>query len=138
MRKYYLPKSVATALPYIGSSPLNEKVIRYSDVLLMNAEACLNTGDAEGLQNLNMVIERAYGNASHNLASYSLSDVKLQRRLELATEGWDRFTDLVRWGDAATALAFKNFTVNRDELLPIPQSEIDLVGNGVLTQNPGY
>lgn len=138
-RKYYIPKNVALGLTNIASSPLNEKILRYSDVLLMNAEACLVTGDAEGLQNLNMVIQRAYGgDPSHNLTSYTLADVKLQKRLEFATEGWDRFTDLVRWGDADSVLAFKHFTPGRDELLPIPQSEIDLVGANVLTQNPGY
>jgi hypothetical protein len=137
MRKYYITKQVALSLQNIGSSPLNEKVLRYADVLLMHAEASLNTG-GDGLTSLNQVIQRAFGNPSHNLTSYTLNDVKLQRRLELATEGWDRFTDLVRWGDAATALAFKHFTAGRDELLPIPQAEIDLVGTSVLPQNPGY
>ena len=92
----------------------------------------------DGLGSLNQVIFRAFGNASHNLTTYTMADVKLQRRLELATEGYDRFTDLVRWGDAATALAFKHYTVGRDEVLPIPQGEIDLVGAGILTQNVGY
>jgi hypothetical protein len=137
MRKYYILKPVALSLQNIGSSPLNEKVFRYADVLLMHAEASLNTG-GDGLASLNQVIQRAYGDPSHNLTSYTLNDIKLQRRLELATEGWDRFTDLVRWGDAATALAFKHFTAGRDELLPIPQAEIDLVGTSVLPQNPGY
>jgi hypothetical protein len=30
-----------------------------------------------------------------------------------------------------------NFNANRDNLLPIPQSQID-ISAGVLTQNPGY
>ena len=134
-RKYLIPAAVAAALPNRGSDGLNEKVFRYSDVLLMHAEASVMGAGGNGLGSLNQVIQRAYGNTSHNLASYTLADVKLQRRLELATEGWDRFTDLVRWGDAATVLAFKHFTPNRDELLPIPQSERDLAG---LSQNPGY
>jgi hypothetical protein len=138
VRKYYIPKQVAAALPTIASSPLNEKIFRYADVLLMHAEAAVMGAGGDGLASLNQVIQRAYGNASHDLTSYTLDDVKLQRRLELATEGWDRFTDLVRWGDAATVLAFKHFQANRDEVLPIPQSEIDLVGSAVLTQNPGY
>lgn len=138
VRKYYIPKSVAASLPTIASSPLNEKIFRYADVLLMHAEAAAMGAGGDGLSSLNQVIERAYGNTSHNLSVFTLDDVKLQRRLELATEGWDRFTDLVRWGDAATALAFKHFQTNRDEVLPIPQSEIDLVGSDVLTQNPGY
>lgn len=137
-RKYYIPKATALSLTNLGSDGLNENIFRYSDVLLMHAEASVMGGGGNGLGSLNQVIQRAFGNASHNLANYTLTDVKLQRRLELATEGWDRFTDLVRWGDASTALAFKHFTPGRDELLPIPQSEIDLVGSSILTQNPGY
>jgi len=138
VRKYYIPKSVAVSLQTIASSPLNEKIFRYADVLLMHAEAAAMGAGGDGISSLNKVMERAYGNTSHNLTSYTLADVKLQRRLELATEGWDRFTDLVRWNDAASALAFKHFQSSRDELLPIPQSEIDLVGSSVLTQNQGY
>ena len=139
VRKYYIPFQTGNSLPGDkGSDGLNEKVFRYADVLLMHAEASVMGAGGDGLGSLNRVIQRAYGNFSHNLISYTLNDVKMQRRLELATEGWDRFTDLVRWGDAATALAFKHFTAGRDELLPIPQSEIDLVGSETLSQNPGY
>lgn len=137
-RKYIILSTLAPSYSNRGSFPLNEKVLRYADVLLMHAEAAVMGGGGNGLASLNQVIQRAYGNTSHNLATYTLADVKLQRRLELATEGWDRFTDLVRWGDAATTLAFKHFTPNRDELLPIPQGEIDVAGSATLAQNPGY
>ena len=137
MRKYDVPPTVGGGLLELSNSPLNEKYLRYADVLLMHAEASLFAG-GDGLSSLNQVIERAYGSSDQNLASYTIEDVKLERRKELATEGWDRFTDLVRWGDAANALAFKGFTAGRDELLPIPQSEIDVVGTSVLSQNPGY
>ncbi|MEO0899722.1 MAG: RagB/SusD family nutrient uptake outer membrane protein [Bacteroidota bacterium] len=134
MRKYDIPTNIAANLLQTSSSPLNEKVIRYADVLLMHAEASIQAG-GNGLVSLNAVRTRAGLEA---LGSYTLDDVKLERRRELATEGWDRFTDLVRWGDAASALSFKGFTTGRDEYLPIPQSEIDLVGADVLSQNPGY
>jgi hypothetical protein len=52
----------------------------------------------------------------------------------------DRFFDLVRWGIAQQVLSGvgkTNFNANRDVLLPIPQTQIDL-SKGVLTQNPGY
>jgi hypothetical protein len=52
----------------------------------------------------------------------------------------ERFFDLVRWGIAQSTLNASgkpNFTNNRDVLLPIPQTQIDL-SRGVLTQNPGY
>ncbi len=133
-RKYHLPAAVTTSILNMGASPLNEKILRYSDVLLMHAEASVMGAGGDGQGSLDLVRARA-GLASIPL---TLENVKAERRRELATEGWDRFTDLVRWGDAASALAFKNFQSGRDELLPIPQSEIDLVGSDVLNQNPGY
>ena len=49
----------------------------------------------------------------------------------------DRFFDLVRTGQAAQVLGPLGFIVGKNELFPIPQSEIDLSG-GRLTQNPGW
>jgi hypothetical protein len=80
--------------------------------------------------------------------------VRTERQLELAMEG-QRFFDLVRWGIAEqTVNAFierekaarplksdAHFTANKNEYMPIPQSEIDnLNADGVvrLKQNQGY
>jgi starch-binding outer membrane protein, SusD/RagB family len=78
--------------------------------------------------------------------------VRFERKLELSGEG-HRFFDLVRWGIAGTTLnAYLNyeggllktalggakFTVGKNEYLPIPQTQIDLVGKDVLKQNPNY
>ena len=78
--------------------------------------------------------------------------VRMERKLELSGEG-HRFFDLVRWGVAApvlnaylsyegkklvTALGGATFTPNKNEILPIPQAQIDLQGANVLKQNPGY
>jgi hypothetical protein len=134
MRKYDIPSSVATSLLQLSSSPLNEKVLRYADVLLMHAEAAVNGAGGDGQASLDAIRTRA----GLETIPLNLENVKLERRKELATEGWDRFTDLLRWGDAANALSFKGFQVGRDEFLPIPQSEIDLVGADILKQNPGY
>lgn len=138
-RKYFLTFEQVAPLLEKSQSPLNEKVIRYAEVLLMHAEARVmgGSGSIDGLSSINAVRERA---GLETLSSYTMDDVKLERRLELATEGWNRFSDVVRWGDAATNARFieKNFTAGRDELLPIPQAEIDAVGAGVLEQNPGY
>ena len=57
-----------------------------------------------------------------------------ERRVELAGEGL-HFFDLVRTGRAATEIT--GFTVNKNELFPIPQDEIDLARAG-WDQNPGY
>lgn len=79
--------------------------------------------------------------------------VRFERKLELSGEG-HRFYDLVRWGIAEQvidaylayeapklplgALSGANFTSNQDELLPLPQNQIDLLGADVIKQNPGY
>ncbi len=78
--------------------------------------------------------------------------VRFERKLELSGEG-HRFYDLVRYGTAEkeindyltydsrflpTTLGGGRFTAGKDELLPLPQDEIDLLEEGVLTQNKGY
>lgn len=72
--------------------------------------------------------------------------------LELSGEG-HRFFDLVRWGIAAdvlndylqfegqtlvTKFGGASFTAGKNELYPIPQSQIDIQGPDILPQNPGY
>ena len=59
-----------------------------------------------------------------------------ERKYELALEGL-RFWDLVRTGKAPSVLGSKGFIENKNELLPLPQSEID-ISQGRITQNPGY
>jgi hypothetical protein len=48
-----------------------------------------------------------------------------------------RYFDLIRWGLAGTKLGSLGWKPNKNEVWPIPQSEIDLSA-GTLTQNPGY
>ena len=59
-----------------------------------------------------------------------------ERRVELAMEG-HRFWDLVRTGKAAEVLGAYGFVTGKHEVLPIPQSEIDL-SQGSLTQNENW
>lgn len=77
--------------------------------------------------------------------------VRFERRMELGMEG-HRFYDLVRWGEDVAAInkylkydqvllpgAFGGASyLAKHAILPIPQSQIDLVGADVLKQNPGY
>ena len=86
----------------------NRIIMRYAEVLLLYAEACAQTGDADGLKYLNMIQERAGAPKS---ATLTLDAVKKEKWFELAWEG-QRFFDLVRWGDAAKELAFKGTTEN--------------------------
>jgi hypothetical protein len=111
----------------------NLRLIRYSDVLLMAAEANhMASNDAKAATYLNQVRERA------NLAPFSgdiMQAIKNERRLELCFEGV-RFLDLIRWGDAPTVLGSKGFVAGKHERYPIPQDEIR--NNSLASQNNGY
>src|ERR1700744_3346697 len=64
----------------------------------------------------------------------NLTNIYAERRLELAQEG-NRWFDLVRTGQAPTALASKGFKAGTNEILPIPVHDLN---NTQLKQNPGY
>lgn len=116
------------------SKPKNIRLMRYSEVLLMYAEASAKGAGGDGVNKLNQVRARA------NLPVTTLTQANVwkERRVELAMEA-DRFLDLVRQGRAGTVLRAhgKPFIDNKHELFPIPQAQRDLSGNR-LTQNPNY
>lgn len=70
-------------------------ISRYADVLLMYAEACAQTNDADGLQYLQAVQTRAGAPVS---AALTLANVKKERNYELWMEG-ARWIDMKRWGE---------------------------------------
>jgi hypothetical protein len=85
-------------------------------------------------------------------AATARNAVRFERMLELSGEG-HRFFDLVRWGIADSALneyldyegqilvtkfGGASFVSGKNEYYPIPQTQIDIQGSDVLTQNPGY
>lgn len=144
-----------------GQTSQNWPVYRYSEVLLMLAEAVNEQGGnmGEALGYLNEVRNRA-GLSNYTAASQEdLREAILhERRIELAFEN-KRWDDLVRSGNAVAVMnAFgqrvksnpgeyyyaegnsptaASFNVTEDKLIyPIPFREINL--NPELTQNPGY
>ena len=85
-------------------SKANVAYLRYAEVLLLYAEAQFLLGDdGSGLNALNKVRERAGLEALNELTYQAIKD---ERRAELFSEQ-ERYFDLVRWGDAPTALANK-------------------------------
>jgi len=124
--------------------------LRYSDVLLMLAEALNNQGNtAEALTFVNQVRQRAQIDP---LADLSQSEAALaiidERVMELTGEG-HRFFDLVRWeladdflganslhGDHPKSLSNGVFQSGKHELVWIPTSELN--SNPNMQQNPGY
>jgi hypothetical protein len=107
--------------------------IRLADTYLMEAEALVNSGtNTARAQSLIDAVRARVGLPS---VPATLPNIYNERRLELATEG-HRWFDLVRTGQAASALAFKGFKPGINEVLPIPLNETT---NGTqIKQNPGY
>jgi hypothetical protein len=129
---------------------MNVRILRYADVVLMYAEAANELGGVTNTTNalaaLNSVRARARGGDNTILLNVTTTDqsalrdaIRHERRIELAMEH-DRFFDIVRWGISGAAMQAAGktaFNPSRDNLLPIPQQQIDL-SKGILTQNPGY
>lgn len=106
----------------------NSYVIRLADTYLMEAEALGSGARAQAL------LDAVRARVGLPSVPVTLAAIKNERRLELAGEG-HRFFDLVRWGDAANKLANRGFVAGRDEIWPIPASELQ---GTKLKQNPGF
>lgn len=103
--------------------PMNDYVLRYTDIMLMRAEALIETGSLEDARSIiNDIRQRAknsigkhigYAANQCEISLYAASDfdtkekararLQMERRLELAMEN-GRFFDLRRWGIASTTL----------------------------------
>lgn len=164
--KWDIEKYVQNKLINNDKSNVNWYFLRYSDVLLLYAEA-LNewkgSPTPEAYAAINEVRRRAYGNNDHDLKGLSPEDfrqaIQDERAYELAFEGHRRM-DLVRWGiyyktvkttSNAINLWFqdndpeKNKPYNtagrytklgKHELFPIPQHDMDLCEQ--FDQNPNW
>lgn len=130
---------------------INFPIIRYADVLLSLAEAVNEEAGptAEAFEAVNKVRRRAFGkpintpDATVDLAGLSATALREaiyeERKKEFIQEG-QRWFDLVRWGRLVTEVkkvASKSTATERNNLYPIPQSEININPEG-LPQNPGY
>ncbi|MGX7686062.1 RagB/SusD family nutrient uptake outer membrane protein [Flectobacillus roseus] len=142
-QKSYVPFSLFVS-GYSEGAEQNIRVMRYAEILLMNAEANMELGNtADALASLEMVRARARQGNSAILPKVTTTDqaqlrkaIYHERRVEMAME-FDRFFDVVRQGRGAEVLGKKGFKAGVHEVFPIPQNEIDLSA-GVLKQNPGY
>lgn len=135
---------------------INTHVIRYSDAILMYAEALNELGESNKAHDLlNRVRERAFGDASHNYTGLSKEEFREkilhERFLEFPLEG-QRWFDLVRTNTFVQRMkehsAYEANVAEKNKvdiatnikdhmiLMPIPRRELDL--NPELTQNPGW
>jgi len=144
--KSYVPFAVAVMSGNQGCGQ-NVRVIRFADVLLMNAEGLNESGQtAAALIPLERVRARARATSddpSTDLPAVTSTDqgtvrsaIYHERRVELGMEN-DRYFDVIRQGRAATVFGPLGWKANKNETWPIPQVEIDNSG-GILKQNPGY
>ena len=146
---------------------INYHILRYADVLLMAAEAAVETGALEkGRDYVNQVRARAMNgpradsspnyvidtyNSAWTDQAAARNAVRHERRVELAMEG-HRLFDLRRWGNMVSTLntyianesrTIANFGTKANAVqekhnaLPIPLNAIDS-SQGALTQNPGH
>jgi len=134
----------------------NFRIMRYAEVLLLAAEANLQSGNqSKADEYLNMIRTRAHLTSE----TATMDNIKKEKRLELCFEDV-RYQDLIRWGDAPTVLAnqgetYPNMSANgvvtykstgntagkygfqdRNNLFPFPSTEIQLNSN--IVQNPGW
>jgi hypothetical protein len=145
--KYFDPTVVSNE----AESGANVPIIRFSEVLLIHAEAEneLNGPTVKAYASVNRVRERAGLDDLSGLNQAAFRDaVYLERRLEFVFE-YQRWFDLIRERDAsgkgileASLLKVGKTNVTKGAtgkfyLFPIPQQEIDN-SNGKLTQNPGW
>lgn len=155
------PEGSLYYLTHDTRGPINNKYIRYSDVLLMYAEACCELDEiSPATEALNKVRARVSMPAFPYTASIQgktvtfgsnqadlRSAIRHERRVELAMEG-HRWFDLCRWGVAKETIDnyyaketedarkhYAGFIKGKHEFMPIPAKEVDLSG---IAQNKGY
>ena len=154
-KKYMEPFSYANPIPTHvnpngdnGTTDLNMPLMRFAEVLLIKAEAAINlSGAGAGDTELNKIRVRA---GLISKTGMTLTDLKRERRNELAGEWADRHRDLVRWGDAEATYAkplhdydgtviwpARAFNPQVHDVWAVPQREIDNSA-GVIKQNSGW
>jgi len=115
----------------------NGVIMRYAEVLLLYAEACLQSGDAsQGAWAVNEIRKRAGLDA---LASVDMNVLKKEKSYELWLEG-SRWLDILRWGDTdRVKQAGQNVPKLFDKLYRAPKSgETVTWENGTEAQSRFY
>ena len=137
----------------------NTRVMKYNEVLLLAAEAHLQSENAgKATEYINLIRTRAQ--APTISGTVTMDQIKTESRLELYFEG-QRYENLIRWNDAASLLATRGqqnpalqtdgsviwesynadpskcgFKVGKHELFPFPETEMSVNPN--MVQNPGW
>lgn len=139
---YTIKKGMFPVVRNEAGSGLNWMVIRYSDVLLMYAEAANENGNMQdAIDAINEVRDRV-DMPELPTAEYPVSTkeevfdaIVHERRVELAFE-YHRFNDLKRWRLAPEVLGPLGYQSPKHRYFPLPQAELDV--NPELEQNSNY
>jgi len=126
------------------SSSINERALRFADILLMYAEAVtMQARPAEAYAAVNRIRQRAHLAAlpTGYTQEQMMTEIRHQRMIEFCREGL-RFYDLRRWGLLEQEIRNSDkvgrefFVLRKHELFPIPQAEMD--ANPKMEQNPNW
>ena len=99
VRKYFVPLEKRPEIYNIDRIPLDHRILRFADVLLMFAEASNELGkDTEAQEALNRVRHRVHLADVTATGNNLRKAIRLERRLELAWEQ-NRLYDIRRWKD---------------------------------------
>jgi hypothetical protein len=111
-------------------------VLRYADVLLMDAEAKIATVDYDGaVKDINLLRARSgQGAVSFSNASDGYAALQAAWESEKYRQG-DRYANLLRWGMAQSVLGAGGWH-QYNTLMPVPQNFLDAYPG--MVQNPGY
>lgn len=146
---YLMKKFMDTPDPTTNQYGNDQILLRFSDVLLMYAEAMNEVAyssdqNSPAMQALNDVHSRSCAGETLSIADFPDQDsfrraICLERQKEFPYEG-HRWFDLVRMGYAEEAMADCGTAIqNYQELYPIPTTELERINNtDLLWQNPGY
>jgi starch-binding outer membrane protein, SusD/RagB family len=123
-------------VPGYQSQDADFALFRYSDVLLMKAEALMRTGQTAAALNFTAPVRQRAGLANFSAGAFNADSLLAERGRELVWEGWRR-QDLIRFGHFGDARQFKTADPdNHFALFPIPTEALQK--NPHLTQNPIY
>ena len=117
----------------VPESPINNRYMRYADVLLQKAECHIQGGNpTAALDLINEVRERSGAELYLDLGTDPMAVLRLERRLELSGEQV-RFWDLIRWGELVSTLNPEKEAqgegqpyLEKHRLFPIPINEMDI------------
>lgn len=113
------------------------KIVRLAEMYLIAAEAASHLGNAATAANYINAIRSNRIAGYTDVATVSLEDILFEYRVEMFAENQSSFA---YWRNKLSVknMAGQEVTYNDPLIiLPIPQREIDLIGEG-LVQNPGY